>query len=80
VDNEYDEVKSRTTIMNAVEGKATEASISGPEKNAALLLMNLSVRDTGVRRKGKEGGTISETSSPVDVAFPRVKRPRANSM
>ncbi|KAI1465890.1 uncharacterized protein F4812DRAFT_116012 [Daldinia caldariorum] len=63
------------------------------DKNAALLLMNLSVRDSrgggggGTRSGGYGGGsttaattTVSGTSSPGDGAFPRVKRVRSNSM
>ncbi|KAI2618811.1 hypothetical protein GGR54DRAFT_648049 [Hypoxylon sp. NC1633] len=60
---------------------ADPTTVLGADKNAALLLMNLSVRDT---RGGRAGGggvlTSSETSSPCDGAFPRIKRVRANSM
>lgn len=60
------------------------ATILGADKNAALLLMNLSVRDPrGIRSKvATAGGTgvASETSSPCDATFPRIKRVRANSM
>ncbi|KAI1647931.1 uncharacterized protein F4817DRAFT_87276 [Daldinia loculata] len=53
--------------------------VGGADKNAALLLMNLSVGDS---RAIKGGGstTTSGTSSPRDGSFPRVKRVRSNSM
>ncbi|KAK8042657.1 DNA-binding of Mlu1-box binding protein MBP1 [Apiospora phragmitis] len=57
----------------------TEAADLGPEKKAALLLMNLSVRDTVARSNGRPGGVASASTSPTDVAFPR-KRQRASSM
>lgn len=85
-DYDYDGGESRTTTgpstaaTSPVNEKNSESSL-GQEKNAALLLMNLSVRDTKLRRTGREGvGVISETTSPVDQAFPRVKRRRATSM
>ncbi|KAI0117275.1 hypothetical protein F4814DRAFT_281892 [Daldinia grandis] len=54
-------------------------AVGGADKNAALLLMNLSVGDS---RAIKGGGstTTSGMSSPRDGAFPRVKRVRSNSM
>ncbi|KAI0380085.1 hypothetical protein F5Y04DRAFT_282214 [Hypomontagnella monticulosa] len=80
---------------------ATEAAITDPtavpgaDKNAALLLMNLSFRDARGRGSGAAAtatvdGTgaragdivvvsMSEASSPSDVVFPRIKRVRANS-
>ncbi|KAI1802189.1 hypothetical protein F4811DRAFT_573180 [Daldinia bambusicola] len=68
--------------------------VGGADKNAALLLMNLSVRDSrgggggGGDCGGYSGGgggsttttTMSGTSSPGDGEFPRVKRVRSNSM
>lgn len=85
-DNEYDAGESRTATRSSTaatspleEAPAVEPAL-GSEKNAALLLMNLSVRDPGARRDRKEGFTTSETSSPSDQIFPRVKRPRASSM
>ncbi|KAI0890324.1 uncharacterized protein GGS22DRAFT_11968 [Annulohypoxylon maeteangense] len=54
-------------------------AVLGADKNAALLLMNLSVRDT--RATGGSGaGVTSEMSSPCGGEFPRIKRVRANSM
>ncbi|OTB06330.1 hypothetical protein M426DRAFT_9817 [Hypoxylon sp. CI-4A] len=57
--------------------------IPGPDKNAALLLMNLSVRDArgNKQQQQQQPGAVvtSETSSPRDAAFPRIKRVRANS-
>ncbi|KAI1881462.1 hypothetical protein JX265_000288 [Neoarthrinium moseri] len=84
-DCEYDGGESRTATgpstaaTSPLENKMMESAI-GAEKNAALLLMNLSVRDAGAKRDGKDLGTTSETASPVDTAFPRVKRSRASSM
>ncbi|KAF3026901.1 hypothetical protein E8E14_015110 [Neopestalotiopsis sp. 37M] len=82
----YDGDESRNTTApstaatSPLEDRPSEASL-GSDKNAALLLMNLSVRDTDSRRNGREGaGTASETTTPVDAVFPRVKRSRANSM
>jgi hypothetical protein len=85
-DNEYDASESRTATRSStaatspLEDTPPAELALGPEKNAALLLMNLSVRDSGARRDRKEGVTASETNSPLDQTFPRVKRPRANSM
>ncbi|KAI1209884.1 uncharacterized protein F4807DRAFT_460177 [Annulohypoxylon truncatum] len=54
-------------------------AVLGADKNAALLLMNLSVRDSrGI--KGSGAGVTSETNSPRDGEFPRIKRIRANSL
>ncbi|KAI2468894.1 hypothetical protein F4781DRAFT_245023 [Annulohypoxylon bovei var. microspora] len=58
---------------------ADPPAILGADKNAALLLMNLSVRDSR-GNKDSGAGVTSETSSPRDGAFPRIKRIRANSM
>ncbi|KAI1478459.1 hypothetical protein F4774DRAFT_168499 [Daldinia eschscholtzii] len=53
--------------------------LAGADKNAALLLMNLSVRDSrGTKSSGST--TASGASTPGDGAFPRVKRIRSNSM
>ncbi|KAI0132282.1 hypothetical protein BJ170DRAFT_239815 [Xylariales sp. AK1849] len=71
--------RTNTAATSPLDEQPVESSL-GPEKNAALLLMNLSVRDSGPRRNRREGGAASETTSPVEVVFPRVKRPRANSM
>ncbi|KAK9422433.1 hypothetical protein SUNI508_04789 [Seiridium unicorne] len=69
-----------TAVTTPLQDRASDTNL-GAEKNAALLLMNLSVRDTSSRRGGRDGGGVaSENTSPVDVAFPRVKRSRANSM
>lgn len=57
-----------------------DAAILGADKNAALLLMNLSVRDSRGTKSGVAGAVASETNSPRDGAFPRIKRVRANSM
>lgn len=86
-DHEYDGGESRTATgpstaaTSPLNDKPSDSSL-GPDKNAALLLMNLSVRDVSHSRKvGCEvDGIASETSSPVDLVFPRVKRPRANSL
>ncbi|KAK7981893.1 APSES transcription factor Xbp1 [Apiospora saccharicola] len=51
----------------------------GPEKKAALLLMNLSVRDAITKSQGRPGGIASASTSPTDPEFPR-KRQRASSM
>ncbi|ETS83299.1 hypothetical protein PFICI_05175 [Pestalotiopsis fici W106-1] len=83
----YDGDESRNTTApstaatSPLEDRPSETSL-GSDKNAAMLLMNLSVRDTGSKRSGRcEGaGTASETTTPVDVSFPRVKRSRASSM
>lgn len=71
-----------------VETTTDPAAVPGADKNAALLLMNLSVRDA----RGRGGGTAdgsgggggavvstSEARSPSDAVFPRIKRVRANS-
>ncbi|KAI0843215.1 hypothetical protein F5Y06DRAFT_304662 [Hypoxylon sp. FL0890] len=55
---------------------ADSPTILGADKNAALLLMNLSVRDS----RGNKSGAVTETNTPRDAAFPRIKRIRANSM
>lgn len=86
-DYDYDGGESRTATdpstaaTSPQNAKPSELSL-GPDKNAALLLMNLSVRDTSKPKiAGRESGRIvSETTSPVEVAFPRVKRSRANSL
>ncbi|OTA69046.1 hypothetical protein K449DRAFT_460611 [Hypoxylon sp. EC38] len=52
-------------------------TLLGADKNAALLLMNLSVRDF---RSNRSGAVASETNTPRDAEFPRIKRVRANSM
>ncbi|KAI1779718.1 hypothetical protein F4818DRAFT_453716 [Hypoxylon cercidicola] len=62
-----------------------DVAILGADKNAALLLMNLSVRDSrGAKSKAAAAAAAaaisSETSSPCDGTFPRIKRIRANSM
>ncbi|KAI8957224.1 hypothetical protein F5Y11DRAFT_99799 [Daldinia sp. FL1419] len=57
--------------------------VGGADKNAALLLMNLRVGDSGGIHGSCSGSgniTISDTSSPRDKTFPRVKRIRSNSM
>lgn len=63
---------------------AHKPTILGADKNAALLLMNLSVRDSRCNNNNNNhrcGGLVtSETNSPRDGAFPRIKRVRANSM
>ncbi|KAH6659691.1 hypothetical protein BKA67DRAFT_652915 [Truncatella angustata] len=69
-----------STAATSPFGKKTQESSSGPEQNAAFLLMNLSVRDTKSGSTRQAGGIASETTSPVDATFPRVKRSRANSM
>ncbi|KAK7998026.1 Thioesterase/thiol ester dehydrase-isomerase [Apiospora arundinis] len=76
--SEEDEKNKKPTDT---ESTATVATLNGPEKKAALLLMNLSVRDTVARSNGGRpgGGVASASTSPTDVAFPR-KRQRANSM
>lgn len=73
-----EEKKKPITIEAAA---ATATPLHGPEKKAALLLMNLSVRDTVARSNGGRpgGGVASASTSPMDVTFPR-KRQRANSM
>ncbi|KAI1766251.1 hypothetical protein GGR53DRAFT_528923 [Hypoxylon sp. FL1150] len=60
-----------------------DTPIPGADKNAALLLMNLSVRDFRCGTKSKPpaaAAVVSETNSPCDGEFPRIKRIRANSM
>ncbi|KAI1143060.1 hypothetical protein F5Y05DRAFT_141534 [Hypoxylon sp. FL0543] len=57
---------------------ADSPTIPGADKNAALLLMNLSVRDS--RGNPSSGAVASETNTPRDGEFPRIKRIRANSM
>lgn len=58
-----------------------DAPIPGADKNAALLLMNLSVRDfRGAKSKPPAAAVVSEANSPCDGEFPRIKRIRANSM
>ncbi|KAK6189375.1 hypothetical protein LQW54_013327 [Pestalotiopsis sp. IQ-011] len=86
-DRGYDGDESRNTTApstaatSPLDDRPSESTTLGSDKNAALLLMNLSVRDTGARRGGREGsGTASETTTPVDAAFPRIKRSRASSM
>lgn len=86
-DRGYDGDESRNTTApstaatSPLDDRPAESTTLGSDKNAALLLMNLSVRDTGSRRSGREGpGTASETTTPVDAAFPRIKRSRASSM
>ncbi|KAI4603126.1 hypothetical protein KJ359_005918 [Pestalotiopsis sp. 9143b] len=86
-DRGYDGDESRNTTApstaatSPLEDRPVESTTLGSDKNAALLLMNLSVRDTGARRGGREGsGTASEMTTPVDAAFPRIKRSRASSM
>ncbi|KAH8194594.1 hypothetical protein TruAng_011244 [Truncatella angustata] len=69
-----------STAATSPFGKKTQESSSGPEQNAAFLLMNLSVRDTKSGSTRQAGGIASETTSPVNATFPRVKRSRANSM
>ncbi|KAI1394059.1 uncharacterized protein F4822DRAFT_439842 [Hypoxylon trugodes] len=73
-----------TTISREGSGERTKplgdsgTGILGADKNAALLLMNLSVGDT----RGNQSATgvvASETNSPRDGEFPRVKRIRAQS-
>ncbi|KAK8128291.1 hypothetical protein PG984_009399 [Apiospora sp. TS-2023a] len=56
-----------------------EGGVLGPEKKAALLLMNLSVRDAVTKSQGRPGGIASASTSPTDSEFPR-KRQRASSM
>lgn len=56
-----------------------EGAVFGPEKKAALLLMNLSVRDTVAKSQGRPGGVASASTSPTDSEFPR-KRQRASSL
>ncbi|ORY63074.1 uncharacterized protein BCR38DRAFT_370643 [Pseudomassariella vexata] len=89
-DYEYDAGESRTatgtntTANSPVDDKPAEPSSMGPDKNAALLLMNLSVQDNvGMGSiKGRDAGAAisSETNSPVDRKFPRIKLLRANSL
>ncbi|KAL7628946.1 hypothetical protein AAE478_000463 [Parahypoxylon ruwenzoriense] len=63
-------------------GEPAAAAVPGADKNAALLLMNLSFGEPhGAKGKTREGAVASETNSPRDAAFfPRIKRMRANSM
>ncbi|XDG06726.1 hypothetical protein ABKA04_006341 [Annulohypoxylon sp. FPYF3050] len=65
--------------QNKNERPADPPAILGADKNAALLLMNLSVSDSR-GTKGSGAGITSETNSPRDEEFPRVKRIRASSM
>ncbi|KAI0013094.1 hypothetical protein F4779DRAFT_476315 [Xylariaceae sp. FL0662B] len=90
-DYEYDGGESRTATgsntaatspLMEEEGKSGDG-ILGADKNAALLLMNLSFRDSHGKGKTRERAAAtatSETNSPRDGAFPRIKRMRANSM
>lgn len=76
-------VHSPTAIAPSMkeEKKSTtaERAVLGPEKKAALLLMNLSVRDSVAKSQGRPGGVASASTSPTDLEFPR-KRQRASSM
>ncbi|KAI0898529.1 hypothetical protein F4806DRAFT_364033 [Annulohypoxylon nitens] len=65
--------------QNKNERPVDPPAILGADKNAALLLMNLSVSDSR-GTKGSGAGITSEANSPRDEEFPRVKRIRASSM
>ncbi|RYP79603.1 hypothetical protein DL769_002842 [Monosporascus sp. CRB-8-3] len=93
-DYEYDGGESRTAtttgsntaaVSPSGEDRPSDTTALGADKNAALLLMNLSVRDSIGDAKGKasEGSGVavaSATTSPRNSAFPRTKRIRSNSM
>ncbi|KAI1079076.1 hypothetical protein F5B20DRAFT_581493 [Whalleya microplaca] len=87
-DHEYDAGSSRsatgsnTAATSPRMGDKSGEGVLGADKNAALLLMNLSFRDSRAKDKTKEiaTATTSVTNSPRDGAFPRIKRMRANSM
>ncbi|KAI1381796.1 hypothetical protein F4677DRAFT_439607 [Hypoxylon crocopeplum] len=71
--------KSRQEASNSKSSSSNKPPGDPADKNAALLLMNLSVRDS----RGNKGGGVAVASGsnpPHDAAFPRIKRMRANSM